>query len=238
MNKFQIETAQNINIQQNVAGIGDRLLAYFVDFLVIIAYELMMLFVVATLLTTMENQIWMMLLVFGLPPFLYHLLFEIFWNGRSLGKAVMRIRVVKIDGSKPSFSAYLIRWLLRIIDISLCSGGIAVVTILLNGKGQRIGDLAAKTTVISEREQVSLNQTLLVELPEDYEATYPQVTVFSDYEMQQIKTMFVKAKRNSNHGVINSLANRVATVMEIEPKEKSLAFLNRIIKDYNYYTQN
>lgn len=238
MNKFQIETAQNINIEQNVAGIGDRLLAYFIDFLVIIAYELMMLFVLATLLTTLENDGWMILLIFGLPPFLYHLLFEIFWNGRSLGKAVTKIRVVKIDGSKPSFSAYLIRWLLRIIDITLCSGGIAVVTILLNGKGQRIGDLAAKTTVISEREQVSLTQTLLVELPEDYEAIYPQVTVFSDYEMQQIKTMFVKAKNNQNEQVIEKLANRISTVMEIEPKEDSLVFLSRVIKDYNYYTQH
>jgi len=237
MDKFQIETAQNISIQQNAAGIGDRLLAYFVDILVILAYELLMLFVVASLLVTMEDQLWMMMLVFGLPPFLYHLLFEIFWNGRSLGKAVVKIRVVKIDGSKPSFSGYLVRWLLRIIDITLCSGGIAVVTILLNGKGQRLGDLAAKTTVISERERVSLRQTLLVDLPEDYQAIYPQVTVFSDYEMQQIKTMFIKAKNNENEAVLNSLSDRVSTVMEIETEEEPLKFLARVIKDYNYYTQ-
>ncbi|MDR6300860.1 RDD family protein [Mesonia maritima] len=237
MDNFQIETAQNVRIQQNVASLGDRLLAYLVDALIIIAYELMMLFVMVALLETIQNETWLLLLVFGLPPFLYHLLFEIFWNGRSLGKAALKIRVVKIDGSTPSFSAYIIRWLLRFIDITLCSGSIAVVTILLNGKGQRLGDLAAKTTVISEKEQISLHQTLLVDLPENYQPEYPQVRVFSDREIQQIKQMYRKAKFDSNHAVILSLSKRIAEVMEVEPKERPLAFVEKVITDYNFYTQ-
>ena len=120
----------------------------------------------------------------GLPLFLYHLLWEMFWNGRSPGKAVMKLRVVKLDGSKPSFSNYLLRWLLRIIDLTLTSGAVALVTILFNGRGQRLGDIAATTTVISEKKTMDLHRTLLIDIPEGYVPTYPQVTVFSDREMQ------------------------------------------------------
>ena len=62
---------------------------------------------------------WMFILVIGLPLFLYFLLWEAFWNGRTPGKAALDLRVVKLDGSKPAFSNYLIRWLLRIIDITV-----------------------------------------------------------------------------------------------------------------------
>ncbi len=177
-------------------------------------------------------------LTIGLPLFLYHLLWETLWNGRSPGKAVMKLRVVKTDGSKPAFSNYLLRWLLRIIDITATSGGLALVTILLNGKGQRLGDMAAVTTVITEKQIVSFSQTILMDIPEDYEPSYPQVTVFSDSEIQTIKSVFTEARYNGNHNVILKLANRVSSVMEVRLEETPIKFIDKVIKDYNYYTQN
>ena len=161
----------------------------------------------------------------GLPLFLYHLLWEMFWNGRSPGKAVMKLRVVKLDGSKPSFSNYLLRWLLRIIDLTLTSGAVALVTILFNGRGQRLGDIAATTTVISEKKTMDLHRTLLIDIPEGYVPTYPQVTVFMD------------AKRMGSHNVILKLAKQVTTVMEATSEETPIKFLDTVIMDYNYYTQ-
>src|SRR5690606_19003769 len=154
-----------------------------------------------------------------------HLLWETLWNGQSPGKAVMKLRVVKTDGSKPAFSNYLLRWLLRIIDITSTSGALALVTILLNGKGQRVGDIAATTTVISEKQTVNFSQTILTEIPEDYQPNYPQVTVFSDSEMQTIKNLFMEARHNSNHNVILKLADRVAKVMEVKLEETPIKFL-------------
>src|SRR5690554_3378315 len=173
----------------------------------------------------------------GLPLFLYHLLWEMLWNGRSPGKAAMGLRVVKLDGSKPAFSNYFLRWLLRIVDITITSGALAIVSILINGKGQRIGDIAATTTVISEKQTLHFSQLVMTEIPEDHVPTYPQVTVFSDQEMQAIKNIFVNARTNGNHNVILKLADRVANVMEIQVEETPMAFLDRIVKDYNYYTQ-
>jgi uncharacterized RDD family membrane protein YckC len=237
MNNFQIETAQNVNIIQNVAGIGDRILAYLIDSLIMIAYVIIIVLVMS-IGDVNDDLNFIIAMTFGLPLFLYHLLWEMFWNGRSPGKAVMKLRVVKLDGSRPAFSNYLIRWLLRIIDISLTSGALALVTVLLNGKGQRLGDLAATTTVISEKMSVNFRQTILVDIPLDYHPKYPQVTVFTDLEMQTIKNMFIQAKINGNHNVILKLSARVSKVMEITFEEPPILFIDRVIKDYNFYTQN
>lgn len=236
MDNFQIESAQNITIQQNVASLLDRILAFVIDVLVLLAFSIL-LSIAVNGLELSNGETWVNMLLIGLPFFLYHLLFETFWNGRSLGKAALKIRVVKLDGSTPSFSDYLIRWLLRFIDISLTSGSVAVVTILLNGKGQRLGDLAAGTTVISEKDQISLHDTLLMDLPQDYSPHYPQVRVFSDKEIQTIKKLFTDAKLKSNHHIILSLSKKVAKVMEVQPTETPMAFLEMVITDYNFYTQ-
>ncbi|SHI63365.1 RDD family protein [Aquimarina spongiae] len=236
MDNFQIETAQNVSIQQNAAGIGERILAYFIDFMIIIAYYILILFVIGMLDADMGDQ-WAFWLILSIPPFLYFLLWETFWDGQTPGKATMKIKVTRLDGSRPAFSNYLIRWLLRLLDISLAMGGVAVVTILMNGKGQRLGDMAAGTTVISERQHVQFHQTILVDIPDDYVAVYPQVTVFSDAEMRKIKTIYSEAKREANHNVILELSKKISTIMDVTPQEKPLHFVDRVIADYNYYTQ-
>ncbi len=236
MDNFQIETAQNVSIQQNVAGIGERILAYLIDLLIFMAYFIVILFVIGALDIDMGDQraFW---LILGMPLFLYFLLWETFWDGKTPGKAAIKIKVVRLDGSRPAFSNYLIRWLLRLLDITLASGGVAVVAILLNGRGQRLGDMAAGTTVISERQRVQFSQTILVDIPEDYSPMYPQVTVFSDAEMRTIKTLYSEARRDADHNVILQLSKKVSAIMDVTPQEKPLHFVDRVIADYNYYTQ-
>ena len=236
MDNFQIETAQNISISQNVAGVGDRILAYIIDGLLQVVLMVLIYYLLAGLNTDFGGE-WAFVMVMGLPIFLYHLAWETFWDGQSPGKAALQIRVVKVDGSKPAFSNYLVRWLLRIVDISISSGSVAVVTILFNGKGQRLGDLAAATTVISERTNASLKQTLIVDLPDDYQPKYPQVTLLSDKDIENIKLLYRDSVRNSNHNIINALSAKVSSIMEVTPDEMPLEFLKRVLKDYNYYTQ-
>jgi len=239
MDNFQIETAQNVSIYQNVAGIGDRLLAYLIDRLIIIAYWILAFFSLALMDIEMIDgrDIWTYVLILGLPAFLYPLLFETFWNGKTPGKSAMKLKVVKLDGSKPGFGSYFVRWIMRIIDIDLVGGGIAIIAILLNEKGQRLGDMSAGTTVISEKKRASLRETLLVDIPENYLPIYPQVTVFDDKDMQTIKTVFTNAKYSGNHKVIVKLADRLKKLMEIQSEEKPMQFVDRVISDYNYYTQ-
>lgn len=236
MEQFQIETAQNISIAQNTAHLGDRILAYIIDTLIIVIYYVLMIWLLLAL-DVEPGDSWAIYLLLSLPAFLYYFLLETFMDGKTIGKNFLNIRVVKLDGTKPGFSSYFIRWILRILDITLTSGGIAVFTILIRGKGQRVGDIAAGTTVISEKRKVFLKDTLLRDLPQDYAPKFPQVTIFKDNEMQTIKNLFDNAKRNGNHRVILSLNNRIKKVTEITSDLQPIEFVDIVIKDYSYYTQ-
>ena len=236
MEQFQIETAQNISIDQNTAHLGERMLAFIIDTLIIVIYYVLMIWLLLALNVDAGDQ-WAIFMVAGLPAFLYYLVLETFMDGKTVGKHLMQIRVVKLDGSKPDFSSYFMRWILRIVDVSISSGGVAVFTILMRGKGQRVGDIAAGTTVVSEKKRIFLKDTLLRELPLNYVPQFPQVTAFTDTEMGMIKDMYDKAKRNGNHNVILSLSTRIKKVTQISSELQPKDFVDIVIKDYSYYTQ-
>ncbi|MCK0161996.1 RDD family protein [Allomuricauda sp. F6463D] len=236
MEQFQIETAQNITINQNTSHLGERMVAYIIDGFVIFCYTILMIVFLISLDIDLEDQ-WAFYLILSLPAFFYYLLLETLMDGKTIGKSAMNLRVVKLDGSKPNFGNYFVRWALRIIDVGLTSGGAAVLTILIRGKGQRIGDIAAGTTVISEKKRVSLKDTLLRELSEEYKPIFPQVTLFKDQEMQTIKELYDTAKLNGNHKIIVSLDKRIKEVLDVQTTLQPIEFVDVIIKDYNYYTQ-
>lgn len=236
MDNFQIETAQNISINQNVAHLTTRIGSFLLDGIIITLYVFLLIFVIGMLDLDDGWVMYTFVMIFGLPVFFYSLLFEVLMNGQTPGKKINHIRVVKLDGSKPTFGSYLLRWMLRIIDISLASGSVAVLTILLNGKGQRLGDLAGGTTVISERKRVSLN-TLGTDIPLDYTPTFPQVTMLSDNDMHTIKELYRNAKRKRNHKVIVKLHDKIIEITGIKTELNPIEFVDIAINDYNYYTQ-
>ncbi|ARV10565.1 transporter [Winogradskyella sp. PC-19] len=237
MNEFQIETAQNVGINQNVAHIGDRMLAYLLDSIVILAYTISIYLLLAALDLDF-GDLWAIYLLVSLPAFLYYVLLETFWDGKTVGKFVMKTRVVKINGSKPSFANYFVRWILRIIDVVMTLGGLATLMILIKGNGQRIGDIAAGTTVISEKVKVSIDDTIMKDLPLDYMPTYSQVTVFNDTDIQTVKNLYDEAIYKGNHNIVLNISARLQKVMQVETKETPINFIATVIKDYNYYTQN
>ena len=236
MEQFQIETAQNISIDQNTAHLGDRMLAYLIDSFIILVYVILIIVLLAALRVG-DGDMFAFYMVLGLPAFLYYVLLETFMNGQTVGKSLMQIRVVKLDGSKPGFASYFIRWILRIVDVVMTTGGVAVFTILIKGTGQRVGDIAAGTTVISEKKRIFLKDTLLRDLPADYSPKFPQVTIFKDREMQTIKEVYDAAKRNGHHTIIVSLSDQIKKVTDIVTDLKPIEFVDIIIMDYNFYTQ-
>lgn len=237
MEQFQIRTAQNVSVNHNIADIKERIFAFFIDSFIRVIY-LILLGVLASKLDSDDQIVLATLIFLSLPAMLYHLILESLMNGTTIGKSAMKIKVAKLDGSKPTFANYFVRWLLRLFEISIGSGAIALVTILIKGTGQRIGDLAAGTTVISEKKKVTLNDTLLRELPLDYQPTFTQVTLFKDSEMQTIKVMYDKAVKEKNFKIINRLSDRIKEVTGISTNILPVQFVDIVIKDYNFYTQN
>lgn len=236
MDNFQIETAQNIGITQEIAGIGERILAYLIDSLIMLSYLILVVFLLSGLEVEGRNE-WVLSLILGLPLFLYFLLWEIFWNGRTPGKAAMELRVVRLDGTNPTLGNYLVRWLLRLVDITLTSGSVAVLTILWNGKGQRLGDLAAGTTVISEKEKFSAQSLFSPVLPENYQPQYPQVTLLSDSDVQKIRELYNEALKKGDKRVMSLLSEKISQMLEVSPATKPSDFIQTVLRDYSYYTQ-
>lgn len=237
MDNFQIETAQNIRIHQTIAGVGDRILAYLIDIFVQGAYIVILLIGIGNVISPGENEMWAIYMVLAVPFLMYFFLFETFMNGRTPGKAAMKLRVVKLDGSKPDTVTFFIRWVLRLIDISVTSGGVAVLFIIIGGRGQRLGDIAAGTTVISEKKDPNLGINLMHSLPENYSPRYPQVTQLTDIQIQQIKRILKKALEKRDFQVIKKLAEQTSNLLSISQEQRSLEFLEQVISDYAYYTQ-
>lgn len=134
-----------------LANLGARAGAHFVDGLVIMACVTSMNFASVALSLSGGTAIRVVISVLAVMfPFAYFILFEGLWNGQTPGKKASSLRVRKSDGSPITISAAATRNLLRVADFlpSLYLAGI--VTMFLNTKAQRIGDLAADTIVVHE----------------------------------------------------------------------------------------
>lgn len=234
MNNFSIETSQNVSILQKPAYLTDRIFAYLIDALIMGVYIFGVFFIVTGVSSnTFSMSLTVVLL---LPVMLYHLLFELFNNGQSPGKNALQIRVIKEDGSAPSLGDYLMRWILRLLEITSLSGVIAILSIVFTNKSQRLGDLAAKTIVVSEKREIK--QNLFFDIPVDYQPTFEQVIIFTDQDIQRIKNVYLSAKKNSNQFLLAQLQQKIIEKLRIETSLSPNQFILVVLKDYYFITKN
>lgn len=198
------------------------------------------------------------------PALFYSLWTEMLFRGQTFGKMICRIRVVKLDGYKAGFPEYFTRWIFRFIDFwtgsflilflipifgqeigagisamfLTVSGIVAVFFISKTKNSQRLGDIVAGTTVLKLKEKHSINITILEDLKEDYVPTYPQVIRLSDNDARIIKDTFVAATKRKDFVTVKKLRRKLEEVMEIESNLSDYEFINIVMKDFNYYTQN
>ena len=152
-NHLLLQTPEGITFSLLLAGPLTRFLAWMIDFFCFSAL-MTILFTILEALAVLSADVAQ---AFGfLGYFLisigYGLLFEFFWRGQTVGKRLMKIRVVDVQGLKLRFSQVLIRNLLRSVDampLFYMVGGIACV---VSPKAQRLGDLVANTVVIRHPE--------------------------------------------------------------------------------------
>lgn len=238
MSELQINTTQNVKIKFTAAGVGERLVAFIIDTAIKIGY-LLVLNKVFGVFEDMDQ--WSQIgisTVLSFPVMFYTLALETFLDGQTLGKKALKIRVVKIDGFQATFSDYVVRWFFRIVDIWLF--GIGFFVIIFSKKLQRLGDMAAGTGVISLRDKVNINHTILEQLKTNYKPTYPNVIKLSDNDARIIKDTFTRAKAAKDYATLIKLRNKLIEVVGIKEVKQSsdIEFIDVILKDYNYYTQN
>lgn len=246
MSELTINTTQNVKINFQAASVGERILAYFVDllikgsYLVVIGYFVFNKMGLGDTISKMDQWSAIAIVVLFLFPYMfYSLVLESILEGQTIGKRLIRIKVVKIDGYQASFPDYLLRWLFRIIDISISSGIIGVVSTIINEKNQRLGDVSAGTAVITLKNKFTINSTIIEDIGEAYVPVYPLVIKLSDNDVRIIKETLNIAIAKSDFEMISKLKDKVEKVTGIKNQSgKSEDFLKTVIKDYNFYTQN
>lgn len=234
MTKIKITTTQNIEIEYELATIFDRILAWLIDILILIAYVFIAVLVVLAIGLSSRGAI----AVATLPALLYHLACEIFFQGQSIGKMAMRIKVVRVDGGPANVGNYLLRWVLRLVEVNpaMFYGGFAVGSIAFSKQGQRFGDMIAGTTVIKLDRKVSLSETVFAPNKEGYQALFPEVTKLDDQDIATIRDVLRQYRMEPDSNLLRTCANRVCHVIGVKPPENMSAeqFLKFVLKDFTH----
>ncbi len=245
MQTIDIQTTQNVTIEYPIASIGDRVVAALIDLLIMVGYLIIIVFLYIWLSsltegTALHYPVASFIILF-LPFFFYHLLCETFLNGQSFGKKIMKMRVVKIDGAQATFGSYFLRWILAPIDFFFY-GSVGLVTMLINGKGQRLGDLAAHTTVIKLKTQTKLEDTILASTPVDYEVKFYEVKQLNDKDISIVKEVFDLNYKKPDVVVYMSILNKTKQTLEqkmgVQTDLPPLNFIDTVLKDYNHLMGN
>lgn len=241
MAESTIITGQFVRISQVPASIGERILAWIFDVIILISYCIFTSNVLSQMnfFDSLGDQFAILsIIIFYLPIVCYSLLWEIFNNGQSPGKSLVKIRVIKADGTTPTLSSYFLRWLLFSIDV-IVTGGLGLIVAILTKNNQRLGDLAAGTIVIKEKNytkiQVSLDE--FNHLSVNYRPIYPQA---QDLSLEQVnvinKTLDMKyGKQRDAH--IQQLSAKIRHLLSIHPsRTDDEQLLNTLIRDYQFYS--
>lgn len=236
MQQLGIETGQNVIIKKDLANVGERIGSQLIDYIIIFSYS--MIIVAVSDKFHFSGEVNVFVVIFLLPVFFYSLISEIFMDGQSLGKKALKIKVVKLDGGQPTVGSYIIRWLFRLIDVNFLYGSVAMITIAANGKGQRVGDIVAKTSVISLKRKESLKNTIYVDVPEEYNLSYPETEILKESDIKVIKDVIIHYKNHitsqSAKSMLIDTADAIKKKTGIFSLDVPLIFLEKIIKDYNY----
>ena len=237
MPEANIITGQYVQISQSPASLGERIIAQIIDSFLIICYLVGVSLLIAKFSSFHSSNDFFFLIAVYLPALFYHFLMELFNHGQSVGKMVMRIRVVKKDGTTPGIGDFFMRWLLQLVDLGF--SGVGALVILISKNSQRLGDLAAGTMVIQLNDyrkiQVSLDEFSY--LDRKYKPVYPQA---EDLSLNQLDV--IQRTLNSEYGYerdrrIASLAEKVRTHLNIsDTNTADEKFLYTIIRDYQHFT--
>lgn len=233
MEMITVHTAQNIDIEYEVGGLGERIVARIIDYGIFIPIGVLA-SIVAPLLS--KNGAIIFLVILSLSFVFYDLICEVFFNGQSFGKRIMKIRVISLDGGRPRFGQFLLRWIFRLIDFALGGGIVALVTAVMSNKSQRVGDIVAGTALVRTEPRTQRNKLLYVITPEDYEPMFHQAIEISDRDAALIHETINNYIQTGNNIPVYKLADKIRSHFSISmpPEMNSMQFLQTLLKDYSH----
>src|SRR5437763_5315981 len=233
-----VATPERVAFEYRAAGPGSRFVAQVIDLLVLLVVMAIVI-AAASAFADLTGQNGLAFLLGLLIAFVivvgYFWTMEALWSGKTLGKFVMGLRVVGDLGEPLSFTAASIRNLVRIVDFLPFFYGLGLVVLFVNGRGKRLGDLAAGTIVVRDREAVTLRDLTAAAAMPSVEAAEPEEPVLRRLE-PNLRT-FVRAYGGRRHQLTPAqrqlLADQVAPALdraipEIVRTQGTLAALDQL----------
>ncbi len=152
-----VATPERVSFDYQVAGLGTRAVAQVLDILIIggiltaVYFVALAIAVVGSATATLVAVIGSFVVIFG-----YFWVSESLWSGQTVGKKAFRLRAVGDRGEPLTFAQAGIRNIVRIVDFLPYAYGVGLIVLFVNGKGKRLGDLAAGTIVVKDSDHVWL----------------------------------------------------------------------------------
>ncbi|HMF73743.1 MAG TPA: RDD family protein [Flavitalea sp.] len=255
MGLVKLDTGFNIQVEFAITPFHKRLIAWLIDLLVCWLYVKLMslIFHIPSFFIWTGSWHWREILV-GLPVLFYHLICEIVFNGQSVGKMIMNIRIITAQGGQPGISQYMIRWVFRLIDFPLLLLGSLInndlpwylfpllfcglACVIFTERSQRIGDILADTIIIDLKNNTSWQDTVFTEVESSYTPKYPTVMHLSDRDINTLKSIIESVKRKNDHELAMRISDRIKSKLKIDTDQEPAEFLKTLLKDYNYYSSN
>lgn len=202
-----IATPEGVELALVLAGLGSRFIAGSID-AVIQLFSILILYLLTVALTGAHGLLAAVFVVlsFGILLF-YNTVFELLAAGRTPGKSLSHLRVVRSSGVPVDLAASAIRNLARLLDGPLLLYLPTVISIALSPRNQRPGDMAAGTIVI--REQRLTRPGVIPERPPGEPARW-DVSALSAQELAAVRR-FLERRETLDRGARHELALRLAS---------------------------
>lgn len=223
---MSVVTPEAVRLDFQTAGIPTRMLAMLLDLLVQFGLLLGLSLIVGAFdAGGLDETTGVILVVVGLFLILlgYPILSETFWNGKTIGKHALGLRVRTVEGAPIRFRHAAIRGALGLVDFWLTSGLAATLSVLLTKHSQRLGDLAAGTLVLRERAVRSLTASAFTFYPpagwEPYAAGLDVGAVTAE-QYGLVRSYLLRANELSpaaRHHLALRLANPLLEVLNHQP---------------------
>lgn len=240
METVKVNTSQHIDIDYPVAGLGERVSARLIDFgiFLVVFVVFALLFQVLGVLGGNGIISYIPLLIYGVGFVFYDLVCEIFMNGQSIGKRILKIKVISLDGAQPSLGQYFIRWVFRIVDFVLTQWLGALISVAVTENKQRIGDIVAGTTLIKTVPRTQFQHIAFHPVAADYVPVFTNVNELSDRDIELIHEVLNTYYKTRNHHLVYHMAAKISDHLRITIPSgmNELDFLSTLVKDYNQTT--
>ncbi len=167
-NECRVRTPEGVIFRLYPAGLPSRMIAFIIDVCMVSAVMSIINSIVGIILPLAGIMVaWAAKIIVGfIVGFMYWIACEWWWNGRTVGKKLLRLRVVDSGGLRLLPRQVIIRNLLRSVDFLPLSYMLGAGCAFIDPRGRRLGDIAAGTMVI--REIVPGTPDLSSVLPDKY----------------------------------------------------------------------